>query len=176
MPKRGRWCQKCELHNFRLSCLVNLTMDQIWEEVQKLVQSLAHRLQTIWYNSSPGSLKITGLLGVAALLVGYYRTRQNQGRDPRDGQNGTEPTASGQESRNPGEGMIALSAAEILEHILRLAQHLFGCLPCLIPYCTTIVVKFVVWGSLAFECDECRLGTSACLADFIFVAKFFSCE
>lgn len=80
-------------------------MDQLWEEVQKLAESLLARLHSAWKSSPPGSIEITGLLGVAALLAGIYHWRQNRRVEPRGGE-GAAARRQQQQSRGP-QGLTA---------------------------------------------------------------------
>lgn len=57
-------------------------------------QSLLSKLRSIWSESPAGSIPLTGLLGVAALLAGIYHFRQNRrrggpGDNRRSGQGGS---------------------------------------------------------------------------------------
>ncbi|GMH37272.1 hypothetical protein BSKO_05145 [Bryopsis sp. KO-2023] len=77
-------------------------MDQILEEIQQFAQSLYSKVQSALSEIPAGSLQLTGLLGVAALLAGLYHYRQNR----RGGRGGGDPPAV-----QSGRGQTSISPA-----------------------------------------------------------------
>lgn len=74
-------------------------MDQLWGDLQNVAQSLLSKLRAIWAENPAGSIPLTGLLGVAALLAGIYHFRQNRrrggaGDNARGAQGGSESVHS----------------------------------------------------------------------------------
>lgn len=83
-------------------------MDQIFEEIHQFAQSLYTKLQSALSDIPVGSLQVTGLLGIAALLAGIYHFRQNRRGGPDGGQPPAVRDASGRTHRR---NQVALSPA-----------------------------------------------------------------
>lgn len=74
------------------------------QELRRLVQMYYNRLQAYLATAPPGSLQLTGVLGLAALLFAYYQLRRpaNPDRSTQQGGSGTGSSAAAAGSGSAG--------------------------------------------------------------------------
>eukprot|EP00877_Chromochloris_zofingiensis_P010014 jgi/Chrzof1/5266/Cz15g20020.t1 len=80
----------------------------VMNELRKLVDVLWSKISSILQSAPPGALQLTGVLGLAAVLVGYYQLRRNHGRD---GENQSTATRRQQQATQPQAARRKLDSA-----------------------------------------------------------------